>query len=289
MSPSEPAGTIVIATRDRARILPGTLDKLLALPEAWPVVLVDNGSTDGTADTVRDRFPAVDVVRLEDNVGAAARNVGVERATTGLVAFADDDSWYEPGALATAARRFADHPGLGLLAARCLVEPGGAVDPVSDAQAASPLAATPAGPSILGFLACTAVVRRHAFLEVGGFHPVLGFMGEEEVLAIDLRAAGWQLAHAPDVVVHHHPGQVQRPLAGRRTLALRNRVLTRWLRRPLGRALTATAELARAAPRDPDARRALAGVARRLPAALADRRVVPAAVEADIRTLEAAA
>lgn len=292
MSPREgaaPAGTIVMATKDRATIVPSTLERLLALPDGWPVTVVDDASTDGTADVVRERFPEVRVIRLADGRGAGARNVGVDAAATELVAFADDDSWYAPGALTAAARHLAAHPDVGLLAARCVVEPGRTVDPVSDAQARSPLPSAPPGPSIMGFLSCTAVVRRQAFLDVGGFHPVIGFLGEEEVLAMDLRTAGWRLVHVPDVVAHHHPGQVPSTRGGRRALQLRNRALSQWLRRPLGVALRETTRLAAAAPRDADARRAIAGVASRLPAALAARRPVPAHVEHDIRTLEASA
>ena len=287
MSPSEPSGTIVMATKDRATIVPRTLERLLALPEAWPVILVDDASTDGTADVVRRAFPEVQVIRLPESRGAGARNVGVATADTELVAFADDDSWYAPGALRTAAMHFAHHPDLGLLAARCIVEPDGRDDPISDAQARSPLPHDPPGPSIMGFLSCTAVVRRTAFLDAGGFHPVIGFLGEEEVLAMDLRTAGWRLAHAPEVVAHHHPGQTSSGREGRRALQMRNAVLSRWLRRPLPIALTATARLGVRAVADVDARRALTGVVARLPSALADRRRVPADVESDIRTLEA--
>jgi GT2 family glycosyltransferase len=276
-----------MATRDRASIVPSTLDRLLALPDGWPVIVVDDGSTDGTADVVRQRFADVRVIRLPRSRGACARNIGVEAAHTDLVAFADDDSWYAPGALDAAAAHFADHPDIGLLAARCIVEPRRRVDPVSEVQADSPLPSAPPGPSILGFLACTAIVRRPAFLDVGGFSGVIGFVGEEEVLAMDLRAAGWRLVHVPHIVAHHHPGEVVGGRSGRRCLELRNRVLARWLRRPLPVALRATARLAIAACGDRHAGRALAGVAHRLPAALADRRPVPADVESDIRTLEA--
>lgn len=287
MSPHEPAGTIVMATKDRAATVPGTLERLLALPDGWPVILVDDASSDGTADVVRERFPGVQVIRLPESRGAGARNVGVATAATDIVAFADDDSWYAPGALTAAAEHFGSHPQLGLLAARCIVEPAGRVDEVSEAQAHSPLSSGPPGPSVMGFLACTAIVRRDAFLDVGGFHPVIGFLGEEEVLAMDLRTAGWRLAYAGEIVAHHHPGQTTSGREGRRVLQLRNRVLSAWLRRPLPVALGVTADLIGAAARDPDARRALAGVAARMPAALADRRRVPADVESDIRTLEA--
>jgi GT2 family glycosyltransferase len=279
-------GTIVVATRDRASLLPRTLERLTALPDGWPVVVVDDASRDDTAAVVAERFPGVQLIRLDESLGAGARNVGAEAARTDLVAFADDDSWYAPGSLEKASRSFESHPDLALVAGRCLVEPDGCVDPVSVAQESSPLPSSPPGPSVLGFLACTAVVRRQAFSEVGGFHPVIGFAGEEEVLAMDLRAAGWRLVHVPQVLVHHEPGLAATGRPGRRALQLRNSVLSLWLRRPLSVALAATARLASAAATDRDSRRALAGVARRMPAALADRRPVPADVEADLRTLE---
>ena len=60
--PSPPV-TVVLATMDRRDTVLTTLDHLAALPERPPVVLVDNGSTDGTADAVRRAHP--DVVVLE--------------------------------------------------------------------------------------------------------------------------------------------------------------------------------------------------------------------------------
>jgi hypothetical protein len=47
------------------------------------------------------------------------------------------------------------------------------------------------GPPVLGFIACGGIVRRAAFLEVGGFNSRLGVGGEEELLAVDLTARGW--------------------------------------------------------------------------------------------------
>jgi hypothetical protein len=79
------------------------------------------------------------------------------------------------------------------------------------------------GPSILGFLACAVVVRRSAFLAVGGFDDVVFFGGEERV-APDLAAAGWGLAYVPDLVVHHHPSS-DRDVRARVAREVRNRVL----------------------------------------------------------------
>src|SRR5690242_12729626 len=94
-----PVGVVVV-TRDRRETLLHTLERLRALPGPPPVVVVDNGSSDGTAEAVRERFGgAVGVVEAGRNLAAAARTVGARVLDTPLVAFADDDSWWAPGAL----------------------------------------------------------------------------------------------------------------------------------------------------------------------------------------------
>ncbi|SEG65708.1 Glycosyltransferase, GT2 family [Thermomonospora echinospora] len=283
--------TVVIATRDRRAELLRTLKHLTAPAGEPAVIVVDNASTDGTARAVAAEFPGVQVIRLPENLGAAARTAGVQAARTPYVAFSDDDSWWEPGALRRAAEVLDAHPRLGLVAARTLVGPERTDDPINAAMADSPLGAAAGlpGPPVLGFLACASVVRRRAFLEAGGFDPVLFFVGEERLLAMDLAARGWGLAYVPDVVAVHEPS-AHRPPSGRRLRAeLRNTLLTAWMRRPARVALGETARLAGAAARNADARAALAGALGRLPAALARRRRLPPHVERDVRLLETAA
>src|SRR3954454_6228768 len=64
---------IVIASRNRRDLLLRTLSRHLALPERPRVVLVDNASTDGSPDAVLAQRPGVEVIRLERNIGGAAR------------------------------------------------------------------------------------------------------------------------------------------------------------------------------------------------------------------------
>jgi GT2 family glycosyltransferase len=285
--------TVVIATRDRRERLLRTLDQLAGLPEAPPVVVVDNGSADGSPAAVRGRRPGdrplVEVVALAENRGAAARTVGVELARTPYVAFADDDSGWMPGALTRAARHLDAHPRLGLLAATVLVGPPGERrrDPVSAAMAASPLPSPRAlpGPSVLGFMACGAVVRRHAYLQVGGFSPLLLFLGEERLLAFDLARAGWDLAYAPDVEAVHEPEHRGADPA-RQALVLRNDLLIEWMRRPLPVALRSSGAVTARALRDPVARSGLVAALRRAPAALRRRRCLPPQIERQVRLLE---
>lgn len=299
MLPTEPRHrvTLVVITRDRRDSLARTLRRLTATPQAPdgsagvphpPVVVVDNGSTDGSPDLVADRFPGVRLVTLPVNAGAAGRTIGVALAVTPYVAFADDDSWWAPGALDRAADLLDAAPRLGVLVARVLLSAdgvegaGGVVDPASVKAARAVLGREPdlPGPSVAGFPACAAVVRRSAYLAAGGFSPLLGFGGEEELLSLDLAAAGWGQAHVEDVVAVHAPAQDRRDTAARWARQQRNSALTAWLRLPVRTAARTTAGLARAAVTDREARRALGGLLARLPGALTARRAVPADVAA---------
>jgi GT2 family glycosyltransferase len=279
--------SVVIATQGRRDGLLATVRRLRELPERPPVIVVDNASSDDTAPAVRAAYPDVTVLPLPRNLGAVARNVGVARAGTPYVAFADDDSWWQPGALAAAADCFDGCSSLGLLAARVLVGDDRRLDPMSAAMRSSPLPRPPdlPGPAVLGFLACGAVVRRDAFLSVGGFSALLHFLGEEAMLAYDLAAAGWALAYVDDVVAEHHPGSVPRESTARRRLHDRNDLLTAWLRRPLPVAAAHAARLARRSARDAAARGALVDALRRLPDVVAHRRAVPPWLENQLRTL----
>ena len=279
--------TVVVATRNRRPGLCRTLEHLTALPERPPIVVVDNGSTDGTVDAVRRGFPAVTVVALRQNLGAHARNHGVRRARTPYVALSDDDSWWEPGALTRAVAVLDTSPGVGLIAGATMVGEKAAADPINAVLAASPLPPGPLpGPRVLGFLGCAAVARRDAYLAAGGYSRMLCIGGEEELLAYDLAARGWPIVYRPDVVVNHWPSAV-RDARRRRTQELRNHALIGWLRRPWPQALADTSRLIAAARRrDPMAARALAETVATVPRALLQRRLLPVTVEADIRLLE---
>jgi GT2 family glycosyltransferase len=269
---------VVVVSRNRRD------DLLASLPRhEAPVVLVDNASTDGTVAAVRAACPEVTVLTLDRNEGARARTVGVAEAGTPFVAFADDDSWWAPGDLARAVAIMRAHPRLGLLNARILVGPRERLDPVCAEMAASPLGTEPdlPGPSLLGFVACGAVVRTEAFADVGGFDPVVRFPGEEERVALDLAAAGWGMAYVDEVTVHHHPSARRDDPARRQAAVWRSRVLTALMRLPAGEVARLLAEAARS----DRGRAGLRGALPDVPAALRRRRPIPPQVRAARRLL----
>lgn len=269
--------TVVVSRNRRAEVL-----QTIAYHEG-PVILVDNGSDDSTADAVERRFPHVRVVRLAANLGAPARNIGAQLAMTPYVAFADDDSWWAPGALSDAAAVLDEHRNLGLLAGRILLGHDNVEDPLCRLMADSPLTSATDNPGkpILGFAACAAVVRRDAFLAVGGFDPVVFFGGEEARVALDFAAAGWQLRYAPHLLVHHHPSKnrLSRPLIRARTI--RSALLTALMRRPwpvVARHLKTATE--------PEVRARAFTTLIKIGPALANRRPIPAWLESQLRMLE---
>jgi GT2 family glycosyltransferase len=276
---TRPSVTCVVASRNRRA------DLLASLPRhEAPVVLVDNASTDDTVAAVRAAHPEVTVLALEHNAGALARTLGAARADTPFLAFADDDSWWAPGDLARAVEIMRAHPRLGLLNARILVDPVEELDPVCTEMAASPLGTEPdlPGPSLLGFVACAALVRTEAFTAVGGFDPVVRFPGEEERLALDLAAAGWGLSYVDQVTVHHHPSSRREAPPARQAGIWRSRVLTALMRYP---AADVAAQLRRAASAGRVGWRGLAGALPRVLPALARRQVLPAEVMRGVREL----
>ena len=127
-----------------------------------PVLLFDNASRPGVVEGVVREFDGVELVRCDENRGAAGRNAGVARVRTPYVGFCDDDTWWAPGALARAADLLDTHRDVGAISACVLVGDDERVDPTCEAMAMSPLDSTGLpGPALFSFMA-GAAVRVHA-------------------------------------------------------------------------------------------------------------------------------
>lgn len=276
-----------MVTRNRLAEAQRTLEHLRALPERPEIVVVDNSSSDGTVAALRAGDRRLSVVSLERDIGAGARNVGVERASTPYVALCDDDSWWAPGALRRATELLDAHPRLGLIAARVHVGADERLDATCAAMRDSPLLGSSSQPGkpVLGFLACASVMRRDAFRSVGGFRSELGIGGEEQLLAVDLVAAGWHVAYVDELLAHHHPSP-RRNGRTRELVVARNALWFSWLRRPLWNVVALTLAAVGRAALDGTQRAALWQALRGLPWVLRDRRRLPPAVERDLRRLE---
>lgn len=109
-----PAISIVIPARDEESAIGATLDA--ALGQAYPrfeVIVVDDGSTDRTADVLRRYAGRIAAIRQENKGLSGARNTGVRRAQGEFVGFLDSDDLWEPRLVEAALAVFEAHPQVG--------------------------------------------------------------------------------------------------------------------------------------------------------------------------------
>jgi glycosyltransferase involved in cell wall biosynthesis len=176
-----PEITVVLPTRNRRRLLLRTLSTVRAQRAVdLEVVIVDDGSSDGSAEAVAALGdPRISVVRHERAGGvSAARNAGLAAARAPWVAFLDDDDLWAPDKLALQLGAAAEEPGLGWVCAgavtvdRTLWVVSGTVPPTPEVLRQLPAYnSIPGGGS--GTIARTELLRR-----VGGFDPELSNMAD---------------------------------------------------------------------------------------------------------------
>lgn len=124
--PLTPPLTVIVAAHNEAPRIAARVRDILDQdypPENLRVVVVDDGSSDGTADAVEAGDPRMRVVRLDRNAGkAAALNAGIAAAATELLVFADARQRFGHGALRMLAEPFAD-PEVGAVSGELEIEP----------------------------------------------------------------------------------------------------------------------------------------------------------------------
>ena len=274
--------TVVMITRDRAAALRNALGRLSSLPDAPPVIVVDNASVDATSEVITAAGSNVKGIRLRHNLGAAGRNAGVQAARTPYVAFSDDDSWWAPGALSRAAPISAATRGSACLplasssAAQKSSIPNARrwqavlCDRRPTCLARASWASSPAAPS------CGAALfwkRR--------ISPALRRRRRRNAALHRPYARGSGLAYCDDVTAVHHPEPgAARP--GRRARLVRNRLWTAWLRFSAGAAWTATTRTAHAALSDGGVRAGFCDAVRGMPWVLRERLPVDPSLDRDL-------
>lgn len=119
---SRPKVSIIICTRNRAGRLPQTLDALahIRTRHPWELILVDNASTDATADVIRTAPIPVRHLLCERIGLGAARDLGWRHAEGGIVSFTDDDCYLQPDFVDMIVTVFEERPDLGCVGGRVL-------------------------------------------------------------------------------------------------------------------------------------------------------------------------
>jgi len=208
-----PLFSVVIPTYERKERLRACLEALTAQSvdsRAFEVIVVDDGSRDGTEVLIRDLAPPpfeLRYVRQKNRGPAAARNRGIEEARGTLVAFTDDDCVPAPDWLRRLQEALEGPAGDGLAGV------GGATFPVRVETPVEKLLALRnqehyaplGGTGALLLATCNAAFRRAALRQVRGFDEEFRFPGGEDTeLCLRLAERGHRLGTAPGAVVFHH-------------------------------------------------------------------------------------
>jgi GT2 family glycosyltransferase len=191
-----------------------TLDEQTVRPHR--VIVVDNASDDDSLEGLEQRFPSLELVRSDENLGfAAANNLAVDMCDDcEFVALLNPDAFPEPRWLEALLAAAGEHPECGFFGSRLvLASDADVLDGTGDEyhvggvawrrdQGASADVDRGEGET---FSACAAAAlyRRDAFLEVGGFDETFFCYYEDTDLAFRLRLAGHRCLHVPGAVVRH--------------------------------------------------------------------------------------
>jgi len=214
-----PLVSILIVTRNRRRDLVRAIRS--ALLQDYPrceVVVVDNASSDGTAEMVRQDFSEVRLICSHKNLGCpSGRNLGFVNCRGKYIFLLDDDGWLEENALDVSVKRAEADESLAVVLSAIHEED-------HDAVRIRPEGNVPM--YINSFVGCCALIRREALLQVGLFPDDFFRQAEEEDLAIRLLDAGWFCFFEPQSIMYHSQSVVGRDLKAFEYYSIRNTTKT---------------------------------------------------------------
>lgn len=237
---------MVVVTWNRRELLRACLQSLTAqdLNQPLEVVVIDNGSDDGSSEMVLQEYAKstkfrVKLIRNPENRGfCAANNQGFAASNTEFVALLNNDAEAEPSWLKTLASAFDGRPDIGMAASKILVHE----DPRRIDKAGHLI--YPDGQNrgrgsgeldqgqydrieeILWPDGCAAMYRRAMLDQIGGFDEDFFAYADDAELGLRAQIAGWKCLYIPEAVVRHHRGATLGVRSSRRLeLIERNRVL----------------------------------------------------------------
>ncbi len=216
MSTEIPQVSVVVVNWNGRRHLAGCLPALeRQTVRDLEVVVVDNGSSDGSAEYVRARFPGVRLVESPRNLGfAAGNNLGISRTSAPWVATLNNDTEPAPDWLERLLEVGESNPTVGMVASKMVFahrpgminSTGIALDRVGiawDRRGGEPDRGDERTEEVFGPCAGAALYRRAMLDEVGLFDEDFFAYLEDVDLAWRARIAGWRCLYAPRAAVSH--------------------------------------------------------------------------------------
>jgi GT2 family glycosyltransferase len=198
--------TVLITTHNRKSDLARTLESAFLLQGKIEVLVIDDGSTDGTSDMVQERFPHARLKRHCSCRGVVVRrNEGMRLASAPYVVWLDDDAVFTSSTTIQQALTKIDDPRIGALALPVF----NLID--GEFKQFPPIAPVADGVWLTSrFIGTGALIRRNLFLELGGCDEELFHWGEEGNFCRKLINHGYLVRVIPENPIHHYLNQNNR-------------------------------------------------------------------------------
>jgi len=162
----------------------------------FEIVVVDNASTDNSAEEVKLKFSEVLLIQNEINAGAPAWNIGFEKAGGDYFIILDDDSHIEYG-LDDALKFLDENEKVGILALNIV---GGAYQTIEWADMSERA----------GFIGCGAIFRKSVYDKIGGYPEWMFLYSNEWDLGLRTLLSGYKIIHFKKCQVRHRASTVNR-------------------------------------------------------------------------------
>jgi N-acetylglucosaminyl-diphospho-decaprenol L-rhamnosyltransferase len=214
--------SVIVLNFDGRRYLDTCLDAVLAqeLEGGFEIVLVDNGSRDGSAQHVRAQFPEVRVIESDVNLGFAAGNdLGIERARGEHVVLLNNDTRVRPGWLQALVRAAETDPAIGAVTSKLVfMERPGVIQNAGSlvltdgsggdrGMGEEDLGQYDRREEVFAACGCAVLLRRPMLEDVGVLDSTFFAYYEDTDLSWRMRLRGWRIVYEPTAVVeHHHSG-----------------------------------------------------------------------------------
>lgn len=184
------------------------------------IVVIDNGSTDGTIEKIQKDFPSVQLIANSDNLGfGRANNIGIKIAVQDKADYCfllNQDAWIEPDSIKKLIELHKENTQYGILApmrkvSDRLVESNvlkniidfGAIELLSDVYFKNRIQEIYS----IGFIAAAAwLISIECINNVGGFDPIFFHYGEDNDYCARVKLSGFEIGICPNILVTHDTG-----------------------------------------------------------------------------------
>lgn len=242
--------SVVIPNWNGAKTIIDCLESMKAQNQEVDIIIVDNGSTDDSVETIRKKFPEIVLIELSNNLGfAGGVNAGIKKAIEGdskYIALFNNDAVAERNWLKSLVNFMEKNPGTGIAASKILNATGEFIDSTGEAYTIWGLP-FPRGrgetdinrydndTEIFGASGGASIYRVKMLQEIGLFDEDFFAYYEDVDLSFRAQLAGWKVAYVPKAVVYHQIGTTSTKVKDFTTYqTLKNLPWLLWKNVPLG-------------------------------------------------------